>query len=351
MSFCCSRPLLALLLGAGGLGVLSASALAGDKIEFSRASETLAMPQADHPEDEPANALSALSFLNIAPPQQTVPYQMMLPTAEAPSRRSGDRNSPNSHDGLDSGLGSFGQNGSLENPAWAAYGTNSSSKPAPNDLNAVKAWSSPDNPESLGRGMDRMDSRYGQPAGPLGSQTSSEKRDRLNDFGLGSAGNKDWALRRDEASRLDAKTRISEFLNQQNKSFMDENSGLLKSLSPFAGSKSFGAGLAPSERTSLSPLDRTETGYNANKEPSARPPTLAPGRFSGNQDENNVGGLSATTAWGGEVPGSGTRASQASQAAQSRKMAPSSPSSQGGGQRQPVGKDLPWAKNPNSVFQ
>ena len=189
MSFCCSRPFLALLLGAGGWGCCS-SALAGDKIEFSRASETLAMPQADHPEDDPANAFSALSFLNInsAPPQRTMPYQMMLPSSEPPSRRNGDRNSPNGHDALGSDFESSGQNGSLENPAWAAYGTNSSSKPAPNDLNEVKAWSSPDNLDSLGRGMDRMDSRYSQPNAPLGSLTPSEKRDRLNDFGLGNAG-------------------------------------------------------------------------------------------------------------------------------------------------------------------
>lgn len=351
MSFCCSRSFLAILLGAGGLGVLPASALAGEKIEFSSASETLAMPQVDRPENEQANAFSALSFLNLnsAAPQQTMPFQMMPPPAETPSRRNGDRNSPNKHDGLGSDLESFGQNGSLDNPAWASYGTNSSSKPAPNDLNAVKAWNAPDNPEGVGRGLDRMDSRYGQPNGLPGSLTSSEKRDRLNDFGLDNPGTRDWVLRREEASKLDAKTRINDFLSQQNKSPADENSSLFKSVFQFGGSKSFSAGLAPSERSPLSPLDAAETGYNANKEPSARPPALARGRSSGNQDERAVGGLSATSAWGGEVPGLGSRSAQP---VYSHK-APSSTSSssQGGAQRQQVGKDLKWPKNPNSVVQ
>ena len=276
---------------------------------------------------------SAFSFLNMnaAAPRQTLPYQMMLPAAEAPSRRNGDRNSPNGSDALGSELESSGQNGSLGNPRSAAYDTNSSSKPAPNHLNAVKAWSSPDNPEGLGRGMDRMDSRYGQPNGPLESLTSSEKRDRLGTIlVLAMPGTRIGRCDRDEASGLDAKTRISELLNQQNKSFMDENSSRVQipcSLCRFQGYSRWAGRCWSGPRCRRWIGRRRATMRTGSR--SARPAALfAFGRFSGNQDERNVGGLSATSAWGGEVPGSGSQARDP-QPAQSRKKTTSSSSSQG----------------------
>ena len=80
MSFCSSRSFLALLLGAGVSGAFAASALAGDKIEFSPVSETLAMPKVDRPDSEPDDALSGFSF------GQPVPQGGFL-YVRAPSRR------------------------------------------------------------------------------------------------------------------------------------------------------------------------------------------------------------------------------------------------------------------------
>lgn len=349
MPFCCSRSFLALLLGAGVSGGLPVSALAGDKIEFSRASEALVMPTVDRPKSEPEDAFSAFSLKNPAS-QPRMLYPTLSVPAAAPSRRNNDLDHRNGNGGLGSDLERFGQYDSFANPIWEKDATNYSSKPASNYFNAMRASGTSENPDVLGRGMDRMDSRYGQTDARSESLIPSVRRDRQTDFGFGNTGNRSWTSRTDNAYSFGAGTSLADLLQQQkqNKSLLGARPSLFKSISPFSGSKSSSALLSPSLMPSgsplISPLDATETGYNVYKEPAARTPSLTPGKMSDKQDEGLSRGLPALSAWGDMSYGFTL------QAPQPAVRKPPSPPPPGGPQRQQGGATLPWPKKPGSVF-
>jgi len=346
MSCCCSRSFLALLLGAGVSGGLPGSALAGDKIEFSRASETLATPAVDRPKSDPADAFSDFSLKNAVPQPQL--YPMVSLPAAAPSRRNHDGNLRNGEGGLGSDLERFRQNNGFENPIWEMDATNYSSNPATNYFNTLRASGTWDDPAGLGRGLDKLDSRYGQGDGRLDSLTPSERRDRQNDAGVGNAGNSSRTTRAEDAYGPGGGTSLAGLLQKQNKSRLEARPGLFKSISPFSGSKYSGdlmsPSLMPSDSPFISPLDAAETGYNVYKEPSGHLPSLTPGRITDRQDEGISRGLPGPSAWG-DMPGLNY------QAPQSTLRKPVTPASPAGVPRQQGGATLPFPKQPGSVFK
>ncbi len=346
MSICRSRSFLALLLGAGVSGGLPASAQAGDKIEFSRASETLALPTVDRPKSEAADDSSDFAFRNSAPPAQIIYPVMSLPT-EAPARRAGERNARNGNGDLGSDLARFGLNDSFENPVWGTYATDYSSKPASNYFNAMKASGTSENPDGLGRGLDRLDSRYGQGDARLESLTPAERRDRQNDLGFGNAGNRSLGSRTNDANGPGGGTSLADLLQKQNKPLLENRPGLFKSLSPFSGSKASGdsmfSSLMPSASPLISPLDGMATGYNGYKEQAGRTPSLTPGKIPDKADEGLSRGLPGLSVWG-DTPGFNL---QASQPAQRKPLSPASP---GGAQRQQPKVILDFPKKPGSII-
>jgi len=346
MSFCCFRSFLALLLGAGVSGGFSGSALAGDKIEFSTASETLAKPKVDRPETEPADAFPAFDFGSPGPQPGGMIYPMTPTPAPAPSRRNNGLSLQNETGRLGSGLDLLEQNDGFERPAWDLHGTNYSFKQdssASNYFGAARAWETPENANSLG-GTDRMDARRGQPDARLDSLNSLERRVRQPDLGFGGEGEKPWVSRRDDPYGSGARTSISDWLKQQNKTSFLANPGAFKSTPlPFdsKASSAWGSPSTLSEDRSLgSPMDSTEPGYTGYREPTAS----APPKRLGSQDEGNPAALPAMRPAGDGL----ALGSQASQPPQARKPLP--PPASGPGQSQKGGATLARPKDPNSVF-
>ena len=350
MSFCCLRSSLALLFGAGVLGGFPSSAAAGDKIEFSPAAETLAKPKVDRPDLESADAFAGFDFGKPGP-QMGIIYPMP-PPAPAPSRRNNGSDLLNETGGLGPGLDSFEQGDGFGKSAWDSYDTNYSSKPGGNASNywsAARAWENADNPEGLGRGADRLDPRYGQSDARLDSLNSLERRDRPADFVLGATEDRSWASRREDASGSGGRTSLADALKQQNKSFFGANSGPFKSISSLSDSRAASVwgslSLLPPDRSSTSPTDALEPGYNGSKDPAARAPSPGSGKTFGNPDAGNPGGLPAMRPFDDGL-GLG---SQASQTPAARKPPPLPASA--AAQPQRGGAFLSKPKDPNSVFK
>lgn len=339
ISFCRSRSSLVFLLGAGVSGALAASALAGDKIEFSPAADTLAMPAVDRAESEPADA-SPFSLRSPAPDQGML-FPLMLPPVAQPSRRKPDPNLRNANGGSGTDQEKSGQTGSVERSAWDTSATDYSSKPASNYLNGVKAWGTSGSPDDLGRGTDKLDPRYVQPDARQGSLTSPERRDGQNDTGLGPTGNRDWAFRHEDASASGAKTSLADAFKQPNKLLSGANPGMFKSLFSAPGAVSAWGSLP--DQSLLSPPSSADSGYNAYKDSSGR---ALPGRNSTKLDEGNTGGLPAPSAWG-NLPGYGF---QSPGSAPALRITPSPPVT-GAPPRQQGGATLAFPKKPDSVFK
>jgi hypothetical protein len=345
MSRCCLKSFLALLFGAGVLGGFPASALAGDKIQFSHASETLAKPKADLPDTEQPGAFSGIEFGNPGLDVEVV-YPMMPPPAPAPSRRNDDLSLQNRTGGLGSGSDRSEPYDAFGKSLWESDGTNYSSNPdskSSNYLSAARAWGTPENPDGLGLGMDRMDSRNGQANPRLDSLNPLGRRDRQGELGSGAMGERSWAFRKSDANGSSAKTSIADLLKQQGKSSSGAGSSLFKSSSLFPDSRAWGSlSVLPPDRSLTSPMDSTEPGYNADKELSSRATSLGPGKGLGNQDEGNLGGMSAMRS-SGNGPGPGSQATQPPP-----KPPPSS--TPGPGQPQKGGARLSGPKMPGSLF-
>jgi hypothetical protein len=340
--------LLSLLLGAGVLGGLAVSALAGDKIEFSPVGESLAMPKVDRPESEPAEALARFSFENRTP-EAGIPYPLMPPPAAAPSRRrnSNDPNLRNGNGGLGLGPERLTPNETFDPSYRETYATNSSSNQASNYLSAAKAWETSDNPDDLGRSTDKTDSRYGRADARSKSLTPAERRELENKPGFGSAGDKTLGSRTDEANSFGAKTPLADLLKQrQNRSLAGTKPSLFKQLFQSADSKDSSGleppSILPSDSPLVSPLERQEPGYNGYNDTSARALFSTPGRSFGNADQGNASGLPAMRAWS-SIPGFGSQAAEPA-------PPPRPPPPQAAGQRQQGGMALPWPKQRNSVF-
>ncbi|MGA2554953.1 MAG: hypothetical protein ABSG04_01585 [Verrucomicrobiota bacterium] len=348
MSLCCLRLLLALLIGAGLLGRLPASVLAGEKIEFSRASETLAMPVVDRPESEPAEAFS-LMVRNSSPPPPML-FPMATVSVAAPVRRNDDLNSRIGNGGLSSDLDRLGRNNTSDSPYWELGAGNYSAKPASNYFNDLSTSGTWENPDGLGSGMERLEARNGQANARLDSLTPSERRDRQNNLGPDNAGNRTWKFRSDDAYSPGNESSLNDLLKdmKQNNASRGSKPGLFKQDSSFSDPKSpFAKGslsLMPSASSLISPLDATETGESVYKMPSAHASSLDPLKPPDKQDEGFSHGLPGLSAWG-DVPGFSLEAPKPAM----RK--PPGSQSQIGPQRQQGGAVLPWPKQPNAVFK
>jgi hypothetical protein len=352
MSFCSLKSFLALLLGAGVLGWLPAAALAGDKIEFSRASESLALPTVDRPESEPADAFSLVT--KYSSPQPPMFYPIITTPAPAPVRRNDDRNARNGNSGLSSDLGSFGQNSDFENPFWESDNPNYSSKPSSNYSNSTKAPGSLENLDRLDPALDRLNSRldprYGQPNARLDSLLNpSARRDRLNDPALDSAGRKNWTSRSQDAYGSARETSVSDFLRSQGPNAPREpKTGLFKPASPFAASPSpyasLSSSLAPPISSIAAPLDATESHESLYKESSGHLQPLGPVGSNERAGDGLPRGIPGLSVWG-DAPGFNLHTPPP---APPRK--PPANQSQMGPQRQQGGAVLPWPKKPGSVF-
>jgi hypothetical protein len=353
LSLCWLKPLLPLLLGAGMPGGWSAPALAGDKIEFfSTSSEDLEMPKAERPDEEQADILSGFSFKKPDSISGMTQYRMTTAPTETPARRNNDRNFWGENPRKDNGglgweMDRQDQNNPFEDFSWGGRATNSTSKPATNDLNSLGAWRTSDSPNDLARDIRRTDPRYGQLDPRLESLNPSAMRDSQNDFGPGSAELRPWAARKEDAYGSSARKPDADLLKSQNRSLFGDNLGLFNTTSRFSGLRTlsaFGAAPAmPSVSPFLPPLSAAEPDYNGYKEPPARASSLGSGRFSGNQDPGSAGDLPALRAWD-DMPGP---ASPASQPAPPRK--PAAPGSQPGAQQQQSGNamNLPRPKMPS----
>ena len=340
ISFCRSRSSLVFLLGAGVSATLAASALAGDKIEFSPAADTLAMPAVDHAESEPADA-SPFSLRSPAPDQGML-YLLMPPPTAPPSRRKPDPNLRNANGGSGTDQEKSWQNGSGEKSAWDTSATDYSSRSASNYLNGAKAWDTSGNPDDLGRGTDKLDSRYYvRPDARQGSLTSPERRDGQNDTGLGPTGNRPWASWHEDASASGEKTSLADALKQPNKLLSGANPGMFKSL--FSDEKSVNAWGSLPGQPLLSPSSTADSGYNAYKDSSGR---ALPGRNSSRLDEGSTGGYRAPSAWE-SLPGYGF---QSSGSAPAYRPTPTPPVT-GASPRQQGGPTLSFPKKPDSVFK
>ncbi len=348
MSLCSLRSFLALLTGAGLLGRLPASVIAGDKIEFSRASETLAMPVVDRPESEPSEAFSLM--VRNSDPMPPMLYPMATVSVAAPVRRNDDRNSRIGNGALSAELDRFGQNNTSDNPSWDMGAGNYSARPASNyfnDLSTSGAWQ---NPDGLDNGMDRLDARNGQANARLDSLTPSERRDRQNIPGPDNAGNRSWRLRYDEAYSPGNESSLNDLLKdaKQNNAPRGPKPGLFNQVSSFSDPKSpFATGspsLIPSAPSLISPLDATEAGEGAYKMPSAHMSSLDPLKTPDKPDEGFTHALPGLSAWG-DAPGFSL------QAPKPVYRKPTATQSQMGPLRQPGGAVLPWPKQANSVFK
>jgi hypothetical protein len=340
---------LALLLGAGVSGGFLSPALAGDKIEFSHASDSLALPAVDRPETQPDKDLS--SFFKKPAPRVTMPY--VVPTAEAPSRRFIDHSLRNGNGGLDSDRPGLERNTSLDNSPSDAYASpNYSYKPASNSVDSLRAWGTFESPDPLGRGLERMDARRSQAGARLDPSSQAEGRDRRNELGLGSYASRLGALRADDAYGSDARNSLSDLLRPQDKSSPEANPGQFKSTSAFSESRALSAwatsasgSVRPSDSPSLSPLDAAAAGYNAYQGTSGRAPSLGYGKNPGRQEQGFSSGLPAFRA-PGDMPGFGF---QPPKTAPPRKPLPT-PSQGPSGQQKPGAPVLEFPKMPGSLF-
>jgi hypothetical protein len=349
MSLCSFRWFLALLLGVGVLGRFPASARAGDKIHFSRASESLALPTADQSESEPDDAFSFLP--KSSDPQPQIYYPVITTPAPAPVRRNDDRNARNGSSGLNSELDVFGQNSDFENPSWEAGNPDYSYKPSSNDFNSMKAPGSLENRDRLDPGFDRLDprldSRYAQPNYRLDSLTPSERRDRLNDAAPGNTGRKSWTLRSEDAYGSANQTSLADLLGARGPNAARESkTGVFKPTSPFATSQSpydsLSSSLAPPISLITAPLDATEAHDSIYKGSSAHSPSLGPvGSAEKKAGDGLPRGLPGLSVWG-------NAAETLPPAAPAHK--PAASQSQMGPQRQQGGAVLPMPKKPGSVF-
>jgi hypothetical protein len=347
MSLCSFRWFLALLLGVGVLGRLPA-ARAGDKIEFSRASESLALPVADRPESEPADDFSFLT--KSSAPQPQMYYPIVTTPAPAPVRRNDDRNARSGSSGLSSEPGVFGQNGDFENFSREGGNPNYSFKPSSNSFNSMNAPGSLDNRDRLDPGLDRsdlrLDPRYAQPNSRLDSLTPSERRDRLNDPALGNAGRKSWTVRSEDAYGSANETTLADILRAQGPNAVREPKiSLFKPASPFAASRSpygsISSSLAPPISSITAPLDATESHDSLYKGSSAHLPSSGHIGSAEKAGEGPARSLPGLSVWG-EAPDT------LPPPAPSRK--PAASQSQMGPQRQQGGARLPSPKKLDSVF-
>jgi hypothetical protein len=351
MFFCSFRSFLALLLGTGVLGWLPAAALAGDKIEFSRASESLALPVVDRPESEPADAFSLIT--RYSSPQAPMLYPIVTTPVPAPVRRNQDRNARNGNSDLSSDSGVFGQNSDFENPSRETDNANYLSKPSSNYFNSKNAPGSLENLDRLNPGLDRLDTRldprYPQSNARLDSLTPSERRDRLNDPALAHTGGRSWAFRSADASDSAARTTLEDLLGAQGPNApRGPKTGLFKPASPFAASRSpyssLSSSLAPSISSITAPLDATEPHESLYKGSSANLQSLGPVRSAEKADEGFARALPGLSVWG-DTPDFTLHAP-----APAPPHKPPASQSQMGPRRQQGGAFLPMPKKPGSVF-
>ncbi len=355
MSFCCFRSFLALLLGTGVMGWLPASALAGDKIEFSRASESLALPAVDRPESEPTDVFSFLP--KASSPQAPMLYPIITPSVPAPIRRNEDRNARNGNGDLSSDLGVFGQNSDFANPSRETDDANYLSKPSSNYFNSRNAPGSLENLDRLDPGLDRLDTRldprYPQSNARLDSLTPSERRDRLNDPALANASGRSWTFRSADASDSANRTTFADLLGAQGPNApRGPKTGLFKPSSPFAASSSLysspysslSSSLTPSISPITAPLDATGPHESLYKGSSANLQSFGPVRSAEKADEGFARALPGLSVWGA-TPDFALHAP-----APAPPHKPPASQSQMGPQRQQGGAFLPMPKKPGSVF-
>lgn len=345
-----SRLFLAFALGAGVWG-FTRPALAGDKIEFSSASETLALPAVERADD---TSVQIFHLGNASLSPDLTPGYPVGPTPEAsPPRRHDDRGS---RSGLfSSTTGGHGpDNGDFEHPDWAADATATSYNSTSNRSDELSPWLPSANSSGLARANGDSNARPGQSEEHSDSFNSLTRQDHQDALGYRSAGERDWAYRAGDAYALNGKPSVAEQLKPEKASPLPSRTGLGELFSQTAPQGSSGFSVAPSISSSMAPSmlpsspmgarpDTAGPGYNGISPFTGRNASLSSGKTTGNSDSGFAGGVPAMRTWGG-LSGFGPQAS-----APTPPHKPISQAAPGPGQPQHGGAFLPWINKPGGI--
>jgi hypothetical protein len=336
----------ALLLGAGVLGGGAWLALAGDKIQFSSSSDTLALPTVERPQDDPADFSLHVNQPKPAFYRGFAGYFPQQSVIIVPSRRNDNRDRRNG-DSAPSG-NSRQDRSSSDRDAYQDSAYNSATNQS---WSMENGWIS-DSAAGLGRGSEDSGSQYGaanarrDPLNPYG------KHDSLSGSGFSSV-EKDWT-RPDDASSARAvdsdQSYFSDLVNKlrprQKQSwnmFSGYRPGSQTSRFPDAFGSSVAPVVAPSATPAASPLDSAGYVNNNNyyNQAGAAGAYSAYGKTLGRPEEGNGDAMPGLRAWDPQ--------SSAPQPGQPNSKPQPPPPSQGQtSQGHPA--TLPWAKRLGSVF-
>jgi len=348
---CWARLALVTVLGAGS------AALAGDKLHFSAAGDTLDLPAAAKA-DSGTDQISL--FHAVDPMRNMVPFIPLAPSSDEPARQKGA-----THPGTD-----FWQNGIEKDSFWSPAGVTNFGdfNNTSNQWNGMRAWSPSEQDASLRRQMEGMDA-HGRPTDrTLDSVTARDARNRQDDPSrYGSLGARDWAFRSDSGSAADRGTARDIFRapsgvaastkavnpaggfggfggNDDKKGFgsLDERSPLSSYLTPRTSAFA-SPSVMPASQYNL-PFSGTGTGYG--------PHTTAALREPGPGDKSPIGQpVLSLRLRGLESLGDSLNGFQgAGGAGASSQHKPLNPSEQQPGQQPRNGLDLAWPKRPGAIM-
>jgi hypothetical protein len=337
------------VLGAGSV------ALAGDKLHFSAATDSLDLPVAEKA-DSGADQLSL--FHNIDPRQEALPAVPWAMPSEAPTRRK-----PVVPD--------FWQNGSDNKSFWSPAGpTNfNDSYNTTNQLSAMKPWSPAEQDANLRRSLEGSDSHLRPGDRPEDAMNSRDSHNALSGPGYGSFDTKDWAARPGDGFGANRATARDLFHASSALAPSTRLDSLASKLAGFSGAND-NRGFLSGGRADKSSLSSYLTPrMSAFDSPSTMPASAYNAPFSGVQ---RAYGPNTTAALREPLPGEGSPIGQSAFSARSPGLESLDDALHGGqrpgvgttaplhkaltptdqlpGQQPRNGLDLPWPKRPGAIM-
>ena len=344
MTPCPSKRFRALLLGAGLLAGGACLALAGDKIQFSSSSDSLALPTVERPQDDPADF-----SLHVNQPKPAFygglgGYFQQPSVIILPSRRNDNRSRRN---GESEPSGNSRQDRSSSDRD--GYGESAYNSATNESWSMENGWIS-DPSAGLGRGSEDSASQYGAANSRRDPLNPYAKHDSLTGSGFSSV-DKDWT-RPDDASparALDSDqlyfSDLANKLRPRQKQSWNVNGGYKPGSQTSRFPDTFGSSVAPVVAPAASAAD--SAGYinnnNYYNQATAAGAYSAYGKTLGKPEEGNGDAMPGLRAWD-------PQSSAPPQPGQPNSKPQPPPPSQGQGTSQAHPATLPWAKRLGSVF-
>ena len=347
-SFGWARLALVTVLGMGVWGGNPTAALAGDKLHFSAASDTLDLPEAEKGDTR----TEEINFFKTGNPNLQMPvlYPWSAPVTTQPARRKDNSIFGNKDGDLDHWAG---------DSIWSPEGgTNSDRQPATNQWNNMKAWNSLDQQDPLRRELDQVNGRSRPMDRIPDSMTGLGSRNQLDTPNSGQSGGKDWAGRKANPYGADRPTTLGELLRPRSLLSPPARLGSVAGLGE-------NTGLMPRSLGSKSSLSSSRF-----DRPSLMPASAYNSAFNNTSPNNAEAGLSRPSASPLHEPAAGFARSQFDQtgplgalpgmdnlygrgdrpAPPPPKIKSLTPGAPLPGQQPRTGTDLPWPKRPGAVI-